>query len=815
MGIFLQDLRFAVRTLRRNPGFTAVAVLTLALGVGANAAIFSVVNAVLLRPLPWAEPDRAVMIWSRWTAFDKTWVSDGEVNDYRRQNHTLEAVGAWDDGQVNLTGNGDPERVAYANVTANLFSVLGTAPLLGRAFTPEEDVPNGPDVVIISFGLWQRRYGGDSAILGRTIQIDGAPHQVVGVMPPGFVLPTDFQNPTPSVLWTPEHWDSASADHGSHGYYAAARLKPGVSVSQAAEDLHAIAQDWTKQGLYPVQMQFDTVVLSLRDEVVGGVRRAVWLLFGAVGFLLLIACANVASLLLARGEARQREIAVRSALGAGSGRVLRQLLTESLVLGAVSAVGGLAMAGAATRLLTWWNPGNIPRLESLSIDGRVLAFTLLLALATTVIFSLLPALRLVRAGLSGAMKEGSANATTGVARQRFRNALVVTQMALAVILLVGAGLMLRTLASLQRVDLGFNPSSVLTMRLSLPAAAYRDAAQVAGFYTKLIDAVGELPGVTAAGAVRSLPLGSTIGDYGLQVDGYVPPPGTNAKGDWEIATPGYIEALGEHIVRGRSIDRSDAADSQLVALINEEMARRYWPGRDALGGRFKVGGRADRPWVTVVGIVRDVRHNGITGVVKEKFYIPHTQWARSTGSTNATRAMTLVVRSTVPPETLAAPVRGVIRSIDPGLPVADVRPMADIVAASMATPRFMGLLLGTFAALALTLSAVGIYGLLAFLVSRRTREIGIRVAIGADRVRVMGMVLRSGLTLALTGVAIGAAVSLFVSRFLRGLLHGVTPADPLTFGAAIAGLAVVALVASAVPAWRATRVSPIVALKSE
>src|SRR5829696_3159145 len=396
METLLQDVRFGARTLARNPGFAFVAVLTLALGVGANAAIFSVVNSVLLRPLPWSNPDRAVMIWSRWTAFDKTWVSDGEVNGYRRQSRTLEDVAAWGDGQVNLTGDGEPERVAAASVTANLFSVLGVSPKRGRVFTPQEDVPNGPNVVLLGFGLWQRRYAGDPAIVGRSIQINGAAYEVVGVMPADFVLPTDFQNPAPSMLWLPAQWNAASTDHGSHGYYAAARLKPGVTIAQARDDLHGLAQAWTKQGLYPPQMQFDVLALSLRDEAVGGVRRTIWLLFGAVGFLLLIACANVANLLLARAEARQREMAVRTALGAGAARVVRQLLTESLVLAAISAVAGLALATIGIRALAIWNPSSIPRVSGSTVDWRVLLFTAGVALLTTVIFSLAPAARMLR-----------------------------------------------------------------------------------------------------------------------------------------------------------------------------------------------------------------------------------------------------------------------------------------------------------------------------------------------------------------------------------------------------------------------------------
>src|SRR5829696_8381330 len=442
-------------------------------------------------------------------------MSDGEVNGYRAETRTLAGVGAWSDGQVNLTGDGDPERVSAGSVTANLFPVLGATPMRGRVFTPEEDVPNGPKVAIIGFGLWQRRYAGDPGIVGRTIQINGTAHEVVGIMPAEFVLPTDFQNPAPSVLWTPAGWDSAGTDHGSHGLYAAARLKPGATVAQAREDLHALAQKWTAQGFYPAQMQFDTVVLSLREEVVGGVRRAIWLLFGAVGFLLLIACANVANLLLARAEARQREMAVRTALGADAARVVRQLLTESLVLAGISAAAGLALAWAGVRVLAWWNPSSIPRVAGASVDWRVLTFTVAVALVTTIVFSLAPAFRLLRADLTESIKEGGGNATTGSGRARFRSALVVSEMALAVVLLVGAGLMLRTLWSLQRIDLGFNPSGVLTMRIALPAASYAKPEQVVDFYSRLLERIGTMPGVVAAGAARSLPLGSTIGDFGL------------------------------------------------------------------------------------------------------------------------------------------------------------------------------------------------------------------------------------------------------------------------------------------------------------
>jgi predicted permease len=805
------DLRFGVRTLRRNPAFAAIAVLTLALGIGANTAIFSVVNAVLLRPLPWAEPDRAVMIWSKWTAFDKTWVASGEVNDYRRRSQTLASVAAWSDGQINLTGDGEPERVTYAQVTANLFDTLGVATSAGRTFTTQEDVPNGPDLVVLGHGLWVRRYAADPTVIGRRILLNGQPFEVIGVMPRGFVLPTDFENPEPTELWTPLQLDPADTDHGSHGYYAAGRLKPGFTVQQAAEELSGIAAAMTREGLYPVQMQFDTVVLSLTEEVVGKVRPAVLLLLGAVGFLLLIACANVANLLFARAEARQREIAVRSALGASPGRVVGQLLSESLVLSGLAASGGLLLAYVAVRFVAWWDPANIPRVADAALDPKALGFTAIVAVVTSLLFGLAPAMRSTRLDLNDSLKDGQTT-SGGAARQRFRNTLVVVEMALAVVLLVGAGLMIRSLWSLQRIDLGLNPSGVLTMRLSLPQSSYQSPEEVVAFYARLIDRIRTLPGVEAAGMIRSLPLGATIGDSGVMVDGYVPPPGTNAKGDWQIATDGYIEAMGERIVRGRAFTSSDRTGTQPVAMINEEMARRYWPGRDALGGRMRLGG-PDRPWITVVGIVADVKHNGITGVVKEKFYIPHTQWHLS--RSNPIRTMSLVIKSAGEPAALTGAVRREIGALDPSLPVADVRTMDAVVGATLSTPRFTGILMIVFAGLALALSAIGIYGVLSYLVSRRTREIGIRVAIGAARVQVLRMIMGQALALTLLGVGVGLAAATWAARLVTPMLHGVTAGDPLTFAAVAGLLAVVASLASLVPAIRATRVDPIVALKAE
>ncbi len=474
---------------------------------------------------------------------------------------------------------------------------------------------------------------------------------------------------------------------------------------------------------------------------------------------------------------------------------------------------GLGLAYAGVRLVAWWNPADIPRIASVGLDISVLVFTAVVALLTSVLFSLAPALRALRIDLTESLKDGGQGVSSGGARQRFRNALVVVQMALAVLLLVGAGLMLRSLWSLQAVPIGFDPTNVLTMRVALPQASYASPEQVVGFYERLVDRVRTLPGVRTAGAARLLPLGSTIGDFGLMVDGYVPPPGTNAKGDWQIVTDGYVEAMGERVVRGRTITAADTSDSQLIALVNEELARAYFAGRDPVGGRLKIGGDPKRPWVTIVGVVADVRHNGITEVIKEKFYIPHRQWHMSVG--NPIRSMALVVKTDMDPLTLVAPIRQEIRGLDPNLPVANVRAMSEVVGATLSSPRFTGFLLVTFAAVALALSAIGVYGVLSYLVSRRTREIGIRLAIGAGRAQVLRMVLGSGLALAFGGVALGLTLALVAARFMRTMLHGVGPADPLTFATVGVTLSLVALLSSLVPAWRATRVNPVVALKTE
>lgn len=815
MDTLLQDLRTGLRGLRRSPGFAAAALVTLALGIGATSAIFSVVRAVLLAPLPYAEPDRRVLIWSRWVGFEKTWLSNQEAMDYRAQARTLAAVAVWDTGQENLTGDGDPIRVGIGEITANTFDVLGARPFLGRTIRPEEDVPGGPPVAVLGYRLWQSRYGGDAGIIGRKVLLNDVPHEVVGVMPEGFRLPTDFTEHAaePTELWRAIQFDMADLERGSHGYYGAAVLAHGQSAATATEELRALTRRWTEEGLYPEAMGFTAFAVPLDEEIRGGVRPALWILVGAVTFLLLIACSNVANLLLVRGDARVRELALRTAVGAAPSRLVRQMITESLLLAVCGAVLGVAVAAAGLRTLIALDPTSLPPLAPVTIDAAVMAFTLTVGVLTTLVFGLLPALRALGINLVDALREGSQQATVGGARQRLRGALVVAEVALAVVLVVGAGLMVRSLSALGRIDLGFNPDQVLTMRLSVPAARYDTPERVVGFYRDLMARVRALPGVEAAGVVRVLPLATTIGDYGLDVEGYEERPSANAKGDWQIVSDGAFEAMGTRLVRGRWFSPIDTSESQLVAVVNETLARQYFRDGNAVGGRIRMGSMRN-PWVVVVGIVADERHNGVTGLVKEKFYIPHSQWHLVTGG-NLIRNAFVVMRTTGDPMTLAGPVRAEVRALDPTVPVANVRPMQEVVAAALATPRLTGFLLGAFASIALVLAAVGIYGVLAYLVSRRTHEIGIRLAIGADRSEVVRMVLVQGLTLTALGLAAGLAGAVALTRLMASVLYEVTPTDPWTYTAVVVGLMGVAAAASLLPALRAARVNPLVALRSE
>jgi putative ABC transport system permease protein len=811
----LPDLRWALRALRRRPGFTALAVITLALGIGANSAIFSVVRAVLLRPLPYAEPDRLVSLHTRGLAFAQgDWLSQPEIADIAAQ-PSLEGVAAYSDGvALNLTGRGEPERAIGAAATASLFSLLGISPLVGRTVRPEEDLPDGPSVVVLSHGFWRRSFGADPSIVGTTVVMNGVGREVLGVMPPEFTLPLDLQDPAPADFWIPIQIDLAQpSGRGSHYLFGLARLRPGATVQTLNAELAALSLRLTAEGQYSPESRFALWAQPVQEQVVGGIRPILVVLLTAVGFVLLIACVNVANLLVARAEARTREFAVRTALGAARGRLLRQLVVEHALLGLLGGALGLGLAALGVRALVALDPTVVPRAGEIGVDGAVLLFTGALAGLAAMLFGLAPMVHAGRRDVSEWLKEGGARgATAGVTRQRFRQTLVAIELALSIVLLAGAGLTLRTFQALLAVDPGFEPRGVLTMRVVTPAATYPDAAHVAEFYRALLERARALPGVQAAGAVRVLPLAATIGDWSIDLEGRMPPQGEDFDGDWQIVTPGYFEAMGVRLLAGRLLSDGDHFDAPPVAVINQTMARQYWPDGSALGQRFRLNG-PDAPWIEIVGVVRDEKHLGLGAAVNRKWYRPHAQWTQS--GTTPIRGMTLVARTAGDPLALVPGVREAVRAVDPGLPVAEVRTLEDVVGQSVARQRFTMLLLGVFAAVALTLGAVGVYGVMASWVTERTHEIGVRMALGATRREVAGLVVRQALAPAGIGALAGGAAALLLTRLLQDLLYGVPPHDPLTFVAAPILLALVAVGASWLPARRAAGLDPVAALRRE
>ena len=808
MEALLQDAKYAVRSLANAPVFAVVAVLTLALGIGANTAIFSVVNAVLLRPLPYADPDRLVRVQGGWGESYGDWLSQPEIVDLEGV-EAVAAVGAWTGVSANLTGDGEPERVQAVQIMPEALRLLGAEPLLGRSFTEEEGTPGAADgVALVSEGLFHRRFGGDPGVVGRTIQVNGSSRVVVGVLPADFRLLTDFQGEA-TDLFVPMPLDRDSLlSRGNHSYHTVARLRDGVTLEQARQQLEALGARLTAEGFYAAERPFSFRPVPVREDVFGAVRPALLVLLGAVGFVLLIACANVANLLLARGEERQKEMAVRVAMGADRLRIVRQLLTESLLLAVLGGVAGVGLALVGTRALLALDPASLPRVQAVGVDGPVLVFTLLVALGTGLVFGAAPAVQALRHEAQASLKEGGRGATAGRARQRFRRFLAVGELALAVVLVIGAGLMVRTFQALRAIEPGFEPAGVLSMRLSLPSSSYPTDADVVGFYDRLAREAAEVPGARSAGVVRMLPLAGTIGDWSIDLEGYEEGPGENPHGDWQSAGPGYFETMGLRLVEGRLFDATDDADAPPVVVVNRTMADTYWPD-GAVGKRFRTG--SQRPWTTVVGVVEDVRHNALVEEPREEMIHPHAQYPVALGF--APQTMTLVVKAEGDPAALAGPVREVIRRMDPSLPVSDVRAVEDVVADAVAGQRFTMTLLGVFGAVALALAVIGIYGVLSYAVSRRMHEMGIRQALGAERGAVVRLVVGDGMRLAAGGLALGLALAAGLTRVMASLLYGVEAVDPLTFAAVPALLLAAAFLATWLPARRASGVPPSEALR--
>lgn len=815
----LDDLRYGARVLARTPGFTVAAVLSLAIGIGANTAIFSVTNSLLLRPLPYRDANRLAILWNRSPGLNiaQDWFSTAQYFDIRSSQGSFEDLAIAIGRTANLTGgNGEPERVGTILMSSGLLPMLGAHPLLGRLFTSAEDTPGQGPVAILMDATWQRRFGGDPGVVGRSITLNGAPYVVAGVLPPAFTLPHEslptLYGAEFGEILLPLPLPAAAATNRTHeDYNIVAKLKPGVSVQQAQAEMNTLTARLKQDhpDFYPPNGGLTFGVVPMLEQVVGDVRRTLITLLAAAGFVLLIACANVANLLLARAMARRKEVSLRMALGASRSRVLRQLLTESLLLALAGGMLGIVISGGSLQWIRVLGAKSIPRLSEITIDGRVLLFTTLLSVCSGIIFGLAPALRISSLDLYESLKDagrGSAGASAVWARGRNARAfVVVAELALSVVLLISAGLLIRSMASLLRIPLGFDPKNVLTLNLTMAGGKYSDVRVVRDTYRQLWERLERLPGVTASGGVSVIPLGAVWSWGPITVEGRVPPSGEKfINADQRIAGGRYFEAMEIPLRRGRLFDEHDTTDSPRVIVVDEYMAAQLWPGQDPLGKRVRSGGiDGESPWLTVVGVVGRVKQYTLDADSRIAFYYPQAQATQ--------REMNVVVHGNV--DTSA--VKSVIRSLDPDLPLYDVRTMDQRMEASLATRRFSTTLLGLFAAVALILATIGVYGMMAYLVNQGTRELGIRIALGATKNGIVGFVVRRGLILAFTGVAAGLAGALAVSRLLSGFLFGVRATDPLTFAAIAALLVAVALVAILIPASRAARIDPMETLRSE
>jgi putative ABC transport system permease protein len=807
METLIKDIRYGVRGLWKRPGFTVVAVLTLALGIGANTAIFSVVNAVLLKPLQFRDPDRLVMIWedATFAGFPRNTPAPANYVDWKTQTQSFEDVAATAESTFNLTGDGDPERVSAYRVTANFFPLFGVAPALGRGFTADDDRPGAQKVAVLSHSLWQARYGSNSQIVNRDIQLNGEKYTVVGVMPAGFQF---FERDV--RLWVPIALDAEDlANRGGHYLKVVARLKPGVTLDQAQADLAALM---ARIGKDHPRETFDgkltAFVMPLREELAGNVRSSLVVLLVAVACVLLIACANVAGLLLARAVARRREIALRLALGASRQRVVRQLLTESLLLSAAAGIIGSILAYWSFAFLEQLIPEQMALLTSLTLDTRILLFTLLISLVTGVIFGLVPALQSAKVDLNEALKQSTRVTSTG----RLRSALIVFEVALSLVLLVGAGLLIQTLFQLFNQYSVLQPEQVMTMRTVLPQTKYKEPQQRQAFYEQVLDRVQHLPGVVAAGYTTSVPLLWKGGTSGFVPEGITTPiPGMAYDANHREVSANYLQAMSIPLREGRYFDKRDNENSMRVGIINETMARQYWPGQNVLGRRFNIGDPNDGEWMEIVGVVADVRQMGLDEPVKAEMYVPYrqvTDWP-------AFVPRDLAIRTSGDTSNIAGAVREIIREVDPDQPISNIATMSEVLGVEAEQRRMGMIMLAAFAGLALLLASLGIYGVLAYFVTQHTNEIGVRIALGANRRNILGLVLKKGMGLTLLGVVFGLAASFVLTRLMSSLLFGVKAFDPLTFVAVPSVLALVALLACWIPARRATKVDPMVALRYE
>jgi putative ABC transport system permease protein len=822
MDTLLNDIRYSLRLVRKNPSFAFIAIAAIALSIGANSAIFSVVSSVLLKPLPYQQADRLVRIWGKYEneGIPKNWISEPELIDLVQTCQSFENLAAYKAGGANLTGTGDPVRINTAAVNASLFPILGVSAMQGRVFLEEEDQPGRNKVVLVSSKLWRSRFAADPRVVGTSIGLNGENYTVLGIMPDG------FQYPDRDDLWVPLAIDKAKpSNRGNHSLEVVGRLKSGVSSEQASAELNRVALMLQEQNPnnYPQTSGWGLFLVPMLDETVGDIKPALFVLLGAVLFVLLIACANIANLLLARSSAREKEIAVRASLGARRARLVRQLLTESIMLALTGGIIGVLLAYAGIKSFVAFGPRDIPRIEEISLDWRVLGFSLLLTLITGLVFGLAPALRISRPDLHDSLKEG-ARGSTG-SRNRLRSVLVLAEVALALVLLVGAGLMLKSFAKLLDLNLGYRTDNILTMRISLPSNKYKEDKQVASFYDQLLDKVKGLPGVTGAGAISHLPLSGSYTSGSVAVEDQAAGQGLPLfvgypyiETDQRTASVDYFNTLGIQLIKGRLFTDADNSTAPKVAIVDESFERRFWPNSTALGQHVSVGfdqATQKIQWGEIVGVVGHINHYGVDQVKqyqlkfegREQLYVPIDQ--------RPDQRMYLAVRTSVEPTGLVGAVRSQVLSLDPEQPAYDIRTMDDRLSDSVSQRRLNMLLMAGFSTIALVLAVVGIYGVLSYSVTQRTHEIGIRMALGAQQRGVLALVVRQGMKLVVIGLAMGSLAALMLTRLMQGLLFGVSATDPPTFITISLTLSVVALLACLIPARRASRVDPMVALRYE
>jgi putative ABC transport system permease protein len=809
---FAQDLRYGVRVLAKSPVFTAIAVLTLALGIGANTAVFSVVNGVLLRSLPYQDPERIITIWHPSRGGHTLGLTDVEFFDIRDRNQVFEEVAAYATGATNFTGAGEPERVTATWVSAGFFQVLGVQPSLGRVFTADEDKPDFAPVVVLSYGLWQRRFGADQNAIGRQVSLNGISRTVIGVMPPGF----QFES-REVEMWLPLGLDPANVEPGSRSYPAIGRLRPGVNLEGARVEINAVAAQLAEEykTRFPrgANATSSLNLIPLHELIVGDVRPALLLLLASIAFVLLIACSNVANLQLARGAARQKEMALRLALGAGRLRIIRQLLTESLILSVLGGAGGLLLAYWGVGALLALAPASLPRTGEVGIDSMVLFFTLAVSLLAGIVFGLAPGLRFSHPDLQASLKEGG-RLTVGNSGYRTRHLLVISELALAVVLLAGAGLMMKSFIRLLNVDPGFDSRNVLTARISLPQSKYTQHQQVDAFYKQVLERLGAAPGVEVTGVVTVLPMSGLNSNASFEIEGKPRASDEVAQNaDYRMVSSDYFRAMGIPLLNGRHFAASDQEGAPAVVIINEAMMHAFWPGEEPLGKRINMGVPGS-PWLTIVGIVKDVKHKALNVASKPELYFLHSQNAYGQAF-GVYRSMMLAVRGGADPSALTGVVKSAIQAIDKDVPVAKIETMESVLSTSVAQPRFTMLLLMIFAVVALVLAAVGIYGVMSYSVGQRKHEIGIRMALGAQRRDVLRLIVGQGMGMAVIGIGVGLGLAFALTRVMSGLLFEVSPTDTVTFALIALLPLMVALAAILLPTRRALKVDPMVALRYE